>query len=379
LERFLNNPEIIRHYDLLQSLGVLDEISECSRRVRNLEEVISDAIEIFNRQSLEELVEYITANLVDRFVPEYMQFVFRTGGHEKELRNICFKNLKPARSPAPINDLQPFERFFHRYPGTISFSLFEYSIEDPEIAGRLTPLKPEIIVPVAGPDELYGIIIVGAKIVEGEYTREEIVYIDRLMKFASLSMQNTIHYTSSVTDYKTGLYNHSFFLKRLQEELAKVSRYGRSISLLVIDIDYFKPLNDRHGHLAGDKVLYELARCFEETLRTEDVIARFGGEEFTVLLPVSTAATALQVAERLRHAVEELRIAYGDTQLRITVSIGVEQIDAHHSIGSPQFHIDRADRALYKAKEEGRNRVRLHRTGLLYRAIAAHTPGAPRR
>lgn len=370
MDRFLNNPEIIKHYDLLKSLGVLDELSSCSQRVRNLEEVISDAIEIFNQHSTEELVDYITGNLVNRFVPEYLQFVFKVGGQQERLRNLCFYNLKPTESPAPLSTLEPYRRFFRRYPGTISFSLLEYYMDKPEVTGALDPLNPEIIVPVVGPEDLYGIIVVGSKIVEGEYTSEEIVYIDRLMKFASLSLQNAIHYTSSVTDYKTGLYNHSFFNNRLEEELAKVRRYGRSISLLILDIDFFKHLNDHHGHLAGDKVLYELARTLEDTLRREDIIARFGGEEFTILLPSSTAGTAVQVAERLRKAVEELVIPHLDTRLSITVSIGIEQIDPDRHVDSPQHHIERADNALYKAKSEGRNRVELYRSGLLYRAAS---------
>ncbi len=368
MDRFLKNPEFIKHYDLLKSLGILDELSACSQRVHNLEEVISDAIEIFNQHSTEELVDYITGNLVNRFIPEYLQFTFKADGHREKLRNLCFHNLKPAESQAPITDIAPFRRFFRRYPGTISFNLLEYYMNDPVITDQLRPLTPEIIIPVVGPQDLYGIIVVGSKIVDKEYTREEIVYIDRLMKFASLSLQNAIHYTGSVTDYKTGLYNHSFFIKRLEEELARVRRYNRSIALLMLDIDYFKQLNDRHGHLAGDKALYELARIIEETLRKEDVIARFGGEEFSILLPSSSSATAVQVAERLREAVSAMEIPHLETILTVTVSIGVESINPDRPLGGVQFHIERADKALYQAKVEGRNCVRLHRSGLLHRA-----------
>ncbi|MDY7030063.1 MAG: diguanylate cyclase, partial [Spirochaetota bacterium] len=120
---------------------------------------------------------------------------------------------------------------------------------------------------------------------EGEYTDDEIVHIDRLMRFVSISLQNAIHYHSSVTDFKTQLYNHSFFMKRLTEELAKVKRYNKSMAVMLIDIDFFKQLNDRYGHLAGDKVLFELARTLEKSLRREDVVARFGGEEFVIMLP----------------------------------------------------------------------------------------------
>jgi diguanylate cyclase (GGDEF)-like protein len=370
LDRFFDNPEIVKHYDLLHSLGILDELTSYSKRVRNLEEVISDAIEIFNQHSTEDLIDYITSNLVDRFIPEYLQFVFTIDGSGENLRNLCFYNLKPAETPAPIPSLEPYRRFFRRYPSTISFPLFEYYLDNPEATGALAPLNPEIVVPIVGPRGLYGIIIVGSKIVEGGYSSEEIVYLDRLMKFASLSLQNTIHYTSSVTDYKTGLYNHSFFNKRLEEELAKVQRYDHAIGLLLMDIDFFKHLNDRHGHLAGDKVLYELARTLEDELRKEDVIARFGGEEFIVLLPSCSKKSALQVAERLRTAIEAMEVAHGETALHITISIGIEHIDSSNVGEALQHYVDLADKALYMAKERGRNRVVLNRAGLLHRAFA---------
>ncbi|MFO7848753.1 MAG: GGDEF domain-containing protein, partial [Spirochaetia bacterium] len=296
---FQNNPEVLNHYDLLNQLGIFDILSEYRRNIRNLEELLSDAIEIFNQQSIEELINYITTHLVDRFVPQYLQFVFTPPGHDENLKTVCFHNLKEVESPAPIKSLEPYRQFFNRYPGTIGYSLFEYSIQNPQLLKQLAPLDPEIIVPVNGPEDLYGIIVVGKKVTEGEYTNEEIIYIDRLMKFVSISLQNTIHYKSSVTDYKTRLYNHSFFTKRLAEELAKVKRYGKSISILLLDIDHFKHFNDKHGHLAGDKALFQLARQLENSTREEDVIARFGGEEFVILLPESNLTASHYVAERV--------------------------------------------------------------------------------
>ncbi len=363
---FMKSPDAIKHYDLLNSLGVFSYLSNCKRRIRDLEELLSDAIEIFNQDSGDSLIDYITSNIVDKFVPSFLQFVLKLHGEEQRPRTICYHNLKRVESPAPIKSLEPYSRYFSAYPGTISFSLFEYSIQNKAASEYLKPLNPEIIIPISGPEELYGMIIVGKKIVEGEYSDEEIIYIDRLLKFASLSFQNVIHYRSSVTDFKTQLYNHSFFQRRLNEELAKVKRYDNSISILLLDIDHFKQLNDQHGHLAGDKVLFHLSRTLEHTLRQEDVIARFGGEEFIVLLPESTKNAAFHVAERIRKEIEQMEIQYMEQKLSITVSIGVNHIDSTRCEQASQL-IEQADKALYTSKSNGRNRVTLYKPGLLFK------------
>jgi diguanylate cyclase (GGDEF)-like protein len=238
-------------------------------------------------------------------------------------------------------------------------------VQNRSLLEQLAPLDPEILVPVSGPDDLYGIIIVGKKVTGGEYSNDEIVYIDRLMKFVSVSLQNTIHYTSSVTDYKTRLYNHSFFIKRLAEELAKVKRYEKTISILLLDIDHFKHLNDKHGHLAGDKVLFHLARNIEVSTREEDVIARFGGEEFIILLPEAGRTAAQHVAERVRENIENMEIPYLNEVLSVTVSVGVNTIDSLR-IDEPDRLVNQADEALYNSKQAGRNRVSHYRAGLLF-------------
>jgi diguanylate cyclase (GGDEF)-like protein len=362
---FQNNPEVLRHYDLLNRLGVFDQVSAYRKNIRNLEELLSDAIEIFNKHSVDQLIDYITNTLVDRFVPRYLQFVFTPHGHERDLKTVCFHNLKRVDTPAPVDSLEPYRQFFNRYPGTIGYSLFEYSVQNRSLPEQLAPLDPEILVPVSGPDDLYGIIIVGKKVTGGEYSNDEIVYIDRLMKFVSVSLQNTIHYTSSVTDYKTRLYNHSFFIKRLAEELAKIKRYDKTISILLLDIDHFKHLNDRHGHLAGDKVLFHLARNIETSTREEDVIARFGGEEFIILLPEAGRTAAQHVAERVRENIEQMEIPYLNEVLKVTVSVGVNTIDSLR-IDEPDRLVNQADEALYNSKQGGRNRVSHYRAGLLF-------------
>lgn len=156
----------------------------------------------------------------------------------------------------------------------------------------------------------------------------------------------------------TGLYNRRHFMERLSAELAAAQRHGRPLSLLMVDIDHFKAVNDQHGHLAGDEALKRLAQVMQEATRKEDVLARYGGEEFVVLARETGQGGGRALAERIREAVERSNILWSGKQLTITVSIGVSTLEGGES--DEQAHqrlLETADRALYQAKESGRNRV----------------------
>ncbi len=153
-------------------------------------------------------------------------------------------------------------------------------------------------------------------------------------------------------DELTGVLNRRAFLARTLELLAELPR-GQSTTLLALDLDHFKRLNDTHGHAAGDAVLRNFARTVTMQLRPDDLFARVGGEEFWILLPDTDVTGATQLAERLRGAVEAMRVSYGHEALQITVSVGVCAV----SQGDISQALTAADGALYVAKAEGRNRV----------------------
>ena len=177
-------------------------------------------------------------------------------------------------------------------------------------------------------------------------------------------MQNGLHYESSITDAKTGLYTNDFFFQRLNSALSSIKRYNQSAGVLILDIDFFKKFNDTWGHLLGDKVLISIANTLKKTLRNEDCIARFGGEEFSVLLSQCTQDSVFKVAERIRKAIEKMVIYENNTPLKITVSIGGVIID-HHEFLEPRQIFKKADQALYYSKEHGRNQSTIFKLGLL--------------
>jgi two-component system, NtrC family, C4-dicarboxylate transport sensor histidine kinase DctB len=160
---------------------------------------------------------------------------------------------------------------------------------------------------------------------------------------------------TAITDPLTGAYNRRYFFDTLQKLLSSARRHRLALSIVMIDVDHFKQINDRHGHPAGDKVLQTLTGICKETLRESDVFARIGGEEFAMALPNSDETAARQAAERLRCAIMEREIETDGGLLHITISAGVAQYQ------EPETAIDqtlkRADEALYEAKHGGRNRV----------------------
>ncbi|MGC2856090.1 GGDEF domain-containing protein [Novispirillum sp. DQ9] len=163
------------------------------------------------------------------------------------------------------------------------------------------------------------------------------------------------------TDELTRVANRRAFLERADDEISRALRYGHTLSLLMVDIDHFKQVNDAHGHAAGDAALVRMVDACRPGLREHDVLARLGGEEFVVLLPHTDAARALLVAERLREAVERSPVETAAGIFHITISIGSATLHHGDATGAPADSLssllERADKALYRAKRGGRNRV----------------------
>jgi diguanylate cyclase (GGDEF)-like protein len=168
---------------------------------------------------------------------------------------------------------------------------------------------------------------------------------------------------SGLTDALTGLHNRRYLERRLREEVARAERYRHPLSCLFIDADHFKQINDRYGHATGDEVLREISLRVRECLRASDMATRFGGEEFTLLLPQTDAEEAINLAERIRLAIcTDPIVTRSGSELQVSVSIGVSQLatatEEEYEAAGEQL-LKEADAALYQAKKEGRNRVRL--------------------
>jgi diguanylate cyclase (GGDEF)-like protein len=176
------------------------------------------------------------------------------------------------------------------------------------------------------------------------------------LSYLKRSESETALEQASNTDPMTGVSNRRHFMPLLRREIARCRRLNHPVSLLMIDIDHFKQVNDSYGHPVGDQVICALADICRKVSRTIDVVARLGGEEFAILLPEARKEEALAVAERVRAAVENATVkAPGGAELKFTVSVGVAEQPSNDESEEKLIHL--ADQALYQAKAEGRNRV----------------------
>jgi len=190
---------------------------------------------------------------------------------------------------------------------------------------------------------------------EVESDREEI------RRFAAeLATTNRRLQQAALMDPLTEVPNRRYAMDRMQQEWAAADRHARPLACMLIDVDHFKAINDNHGHDVGDVVLRRVAETLKTTARTQDVICRLGGEEFLVVCPDTDLRAAGQCAERLRAAVNALRVSTGNVVVQVTISLGVAGMEA--DMCGPEAMIKAADRAVYAAKEAGRNRICLNRS-----------------
>ncbi|MBA3817927.1 MAG: diguanylate cyclase [Deltaproteobacteria bacterium] len=191
----------------------------------------------------------------------------------------------------------------------------------------------------------------GDKIQVGRTTVLRFAYADELDESFHESLVSSAH-----RDSLTRLFNKRYLLERLDHELKFSRRHGAALSLLMLDLDHFKQINDTRGHLAGDAVLANLASVLMKAVRDEDVVARFGGEEIAVVLRATPIEPATLLADRLRVLVERTVTKHQGLELRATVSIGVSGFPSTKADTVEEL-MEAADRALYRAKQQGRNRV----------------------
>lgn len=164
----------------------------------------------------------------------------------------------------------------------------------------------------------------------------------------------------SITDGLTKLFNHRYFQDELARHFDESQRYERPLSLAMMDIDFFKKINDTYGHAAGDDVLINVSAIFKDSIRGSDIAARYGGEEFAVMMPETDLEDAIAFAEKIRAKIESEPIMTKAGPIPATISIGVSSVPRSR-INTPKALIDHADKALYRAKKAGRNQVQAER------------------
>ncbi|RMG59931.1 MAG: diguanylate cyclase [Deltaproteobacteria bacterium] len=212
-----------------------------------------------------------------------------------------------------------------------------------------------IIVPLTAKGRKLGILYVKKE--NGEtFSDRERKLIQALSSHISMALENARLYTIAITDELTKAYTLRYFQQVLTDEVGRYQRYGQKVSILMLDLDDFKKVNDTYGHPVGDVALREFVRLVKESVREVDVVCRYGGEEFAVILPETDGKSALIVAERIRERTEKRVFYIEGHEIKITVSIGVSSCP--RDAVTVRDLVNEADKALYRAKESGKNCVR---------------------
>lgn len=207
-----------------------------------------------------------------------------------------------------------------------------------------------------------------------QFCETDLVNLNLFAPQAALAINNSRLYEKAIlqaqTDSLTGLYNHRYFFELAKKEISRAQRYKHSLTVVMVDIDHFKYINDTFGHPAGDQVLIAIANVCRKLFRNIDIVGRYGGEEFSILLPETPIETATEVAERFRYTIEKTIISYHRRHFSVTVSLGLAAL--RNDCTSITRLIERADTALYHAKAQGRNRVVLWKASMCYMSTLKH-------
>lgn len=344
--------------------ALMDEAAANERLLKRSQE---RELELLKAETIAQLFETICNDLKASYALESVTLLLWDPQHE--IRHLLIaEHIDIARFPNVLFSdsligMAPQFNSFHK-PWLGPYMGCDHQLLFP----KAEPIRSVALIPLRRHEQLQGSLNFGSAD-EKRFSRHLATdFLAHLGVIASFAIENTINRArlvrSGLTDFLTGWHNRRYLNARLKEELARAQRQGTGLTCLIIDLDRFKEINDRHGHLAGDMALREAAQRVDSQIRGSDAAARFGGDEFVVLAPGLPPEQAAALGERIRRAVSEtpLEISPG-TQVSMTVSIGVAGIflprdDSDLKSAAERLLAD-ADSALYRAKQRGRNRVEL--------------------
>lgn len=345
---------------------LLGKNRQLRKNIYNLHSLFEISLELNSILELNQLVNSVLLTMVGQFSCRNALFLFAFKKNISRLEVVNSKGFYDKElKPLLVTREDPLLSYIKKHGKPARVHKMPAALKEKSTALQtLEELKIQLITPLIIKDNVEGLICLGPRIKNKPYDTQAIEEISILSNIISIAMSNAALYQEveqlSYTDGMTDLHNFRYFELRLKEEVKRHLRTDSGLTLLILDVDNFKNYNDALGHPAGDRVLRKLASILKQTVRENDIVARYGGEEFAVILPAVDKEGGLILAERLRETVEKTYFEHEEIQPggKVTVSIGVASMPTDAT--THQDLMNKSDMALYKAKHDGRNRVRVY-------------------
>lgn len=350
----------------IMSVSIPDEIQHYEKKIYDQRQLIEISRALNSTLDFEYLIQAVL-DMCMAHVQTMMAGMFLTPDMDAD-HLVFLEGYKGFEINRPTKEYRlplesPTVQFFEQNNRSLTLKELEEKISTHATVDMLREMGAELAVPLKAKGKVIGLIVLGEKVVGGAYDESERSYLVDLASLGGIAVENARLYERATVDMMTGLKNHAYFQSRTKEEREKATKRGTQLALLVTDVDKFKNFNDTYGHQAGDDVLKAVAKVLIEAGRKTDFAARYGGEEFCLVMPGADKETAMEMAEKIRAAIEAMTVESEGQTMRVTMSIGVTNFDPEVDKTNKTM-IERADRALYACKRGGRNQCQYYIEGM---------------
>lgn len=343
--------------DTLKDSFMSDKISYYEKRIFDLEQLLEISKALNSQIGFAKLIDSILYTIMAQMsTPDVAVFTRASFDDDNFVLNRCYYGFGfGIEEKFIININHPFLQYMD-ISKEMYFQVEEIREQfgDDEKVDKLLDLDPSLFVPLKAKNKLEGFLIIGKRYINNAYIEHEYEMLVGIATFAAVAINNSQLLEMSTTDIMTHLKQKHYFFTVVQEKIESL-RKTEHLSVLMIDIDFFKNVNDKYGHDGGDTILVSVANVLKSCVRNSDVVARYGGEEFVIALFGMGIEGAQRVADRILKKIAETETEYSGDKIKVTVSIGIAECfpkkDDAKSITK------RADQAMYISKQKGRNQV----------------------